>query len=151
MILQQSTEIKGEILFTAKLFWGKIYCWFLTEAQHIGKGHLCILTEFFLIDTHEYSLCPTGFTKGALKIQKVNITACVSNKTNFIERLFAQPRDSLAAFTSCVIIGVDYFVCLHCSWLFAFVITLFGAEWLVTWHIALGSHMRHRLPDVEHL
>ena len=100
-------------------------------------------------------LCLTGFTKGALKIQKVNITACVSNKYktfhwNIIERLFARPSDSLAAFSSCVLIGVDYFVCLYCSWLFAFVITLFAADRLITWHIALGSHMRRRLPDVEH-
>ena len=42
------------------------------------------------------------------------------------------------------LIGVDSFVCIQCTWLFAFVITLFAAEWLIT---SVGSYMRLRLPD----
>ena len=154
MILQQSTEIKGEILFTGKLFWGKIYCWFLTEAQHIGKGHLCILTDFFLVDTHEYSFfyALRVLQREHSKYRKlISLLVYQTKPKHFIGRLFAQSSDFLAALSSCVLIGVDYFVCIHCSWLFAFVITLFAADWLITWHIALGFHMRRILPDVEHL
>ena len=46
------------------------------------------------------------------------------------------------------LIGVDSFVCIQCTWLFAFVFTLFAAEWLIT---SVGSYMHLRLPDVEHL
>ena len=98
------------ILITAKLFWG-IYCWFLTVAQHIGKGHPCTLTDW--IPCHTLSSWMAYHQCGFFNASQT--AWCRA----FVVTLWA---------AEWFFIGVDSFVCLQCSWLFTFVITPFAAK-----------------------